>query len=96
MAFWFITADLCGMACAILTYFVVMIVGMGFVRIGIWEGLVEFEPLAWLNLALFKGYCIMIYWSHFKCMTSEPGLLPKNYTEKIKYDKLPLGIQSII
>ena len=21
----------------------------------------------------------MIFWSHFKCMTTEPGVLPKNY-----------------
>mgnify|MGYP006907118134 CR=1 FL=1 len=23
----------------------------------------------------------MIYWSHFKCMTTEPGVLPKDYDE---------------
>ena len=22
----------------------------------------------------------MIYWSHFKCMTTEPGVLPRNYS----------------
>ena len=23
----------------------------------------------------------MIYWSHFKCMTTDPGVLPKGYDE---------------
>lgn len=23
----------------------------------------------------------MIYWSHIKCMTTEPGVLPKDYDE---------------
>lgn len=36
---WLITNDWCGMGCAIATYLIVVVVYIGFIRIGIHEGL---------------------------------------------------------
>ena len=49
------------------------------IRIGVWGGLVNGEIKSFINLVVFQYHCIMIYWSHVKCMTTEPGVLPKNY-----------------
>ena len=38
---WLILNDWCGLACAIFTYCIVMIVYFGFIRIGIWEGIMD-------------------------------------------------------
>ena len=38
----------------------------------------------------------MIFWSHFKCMTSEPGVLPKNY-DTLAFSKMaPAMVQAIL
>ena len=68
-----------GVVCAILTYVIVLTVQVGMIRVGIWEGLMNGEPMAFLHLIVFQYHCAMIFWSHFKCMTTEPGVLPKNY-----------------
>ena len=68
-----------GVVCAILTYVIVLTVQVGMIRVGIWEGLLQGEPMAILHLVVFQYHCAMIFWSHFKCMTTEPGVLPKNY-----------------
>ena len=68
-----------GVVCAIITYVIVITVGIGMVRVGIWESLMKGEITAFVHLGIFLYHCGMIYWSHFKCMTTEPGVLPKNY-----------------
>jgi hypothetical protein len=37
----------------------------------------------------------MIFWSHYKCMTTEPGHLPKNY-EDLDHDHLPDEIRTTL
>ena len=78
---WIVLNDLCGLACALVTYFIVVSVYLGFIRIGIWEGLVSGHLSALLHFLFFQATCFMIFWSHFKCMTSEPGILPRNVNE---------------
>jgi hypothetical protein len=39
------------------------------------------DPMAYLHLIVFQYHVMMIFWAHFKCMTSEPGVLPKEYLE---------------
>ena len=68
-----------GLVCALLTYVIVLTVQIGMIRVGVWEGLRKGELSAIIHLVVFQYHCIMIYWSHFKCMTTEPGVLPKNY-----------------
>lgn len=36
---------------------------------------------AYAHLLVFQYHVILIYCSHIKCMTSEPGVLPKDYEE---------------
>ena len=84
-----------GTICAFLTYVVVLTVTIGMVRVGIWEGLLKGEPWAFINLAIFQYHCTMIYWSHFKCMTSEPGVLPKNY-DSLSITKIAPGLSKAI
>ena len=67
------------LVCALLTYVIVLTVQIGMIRVGVWEGLRKGELSAIIHLVVFQYHCIMIYWSHFKCMTTEPGVLPKNY-----------------
>ena len=49
------------------------------IRIALWEGLVNGDMSALIHLFIFQYHTTLIYWSHFKCMTTEPGVLPKNY-----------------
>ena len=69
-----------GVVCGILTYVVVLTVQVGMIRVGVWESLLKGEPMAFIHLTVFQYHCAMIFWSHFKCMTTEPGVLPKNYS----------------
>lgn len=68
-----------GAVCAILTYVIVLTVQIGMIRVGLWEGLVVGDTKAFLHLIVFQYHCALIFWSHFKCMTTQPGVLPKNY-----------------
>ena len=68
-----------GIVCGLLTYAIVIMVTIGMIRVGIWEGLIKGELKSVIHLVVFQYHCVMIYWSHFKCMTTEPGVLPKNY-----------------
>lgn len=85
---WLVVEDWCGLGCAIGTYLIVIVVYCGFIRIGIWEQLVEGESIAYLHLFIFQTSCFMIYWTHWKCMTTQPGVLPK--VQQVQFSKLPL------
>ena len=50
---WLVTNDWCGLACAACTYFIVVFVYFGFIRIGIWEQLVEGDNKAYLHFIVF-------------------------------------------
>lgn len=84
---WFVI-EACGIVCAIITYLTVFTVQVGFIRLGIWEDILSGSIWAWLHLAVFSFNCTMIYASHFKCMTTEPGILPRDY-EELDSSKLP-------
>jgi hypothetical protein len=45
----------------------------------LWEDLLELKWTAFLHLIIFQYHCMMIYWAHFKCMCTDPGILPKDY-----------------
>ena len=85
-----------GVICAFLTYVIVLTVQVGMIRVGIWEGLLKGDMKAWIHLFVFQYHCIMIFWSPFKCMTSEPGVLPKNY-DTLSFSKMAPGmVQAIL
>lgn len=88
LGFWFTTNDCMGMFCALITYVIVVFVQIGFVRIGVWEGLMAEEQWAYVNLAVFMYNCFLIFWSHFKCMTTEPGIISKKI-QTLNYKRLP-------
>ena len=73
--------DGAGVFCSFATYATVIVVQIGFLRIGLWEGLLAGDPYAYLNLAVFQYHCVLIFTSHIKCMLSEPGVLEKDYEE---------------
>ena len=77
---WFIK-DPCGIFCCIFTYFIVLTVAFGFVRIGIYEDLMMANPIAFIHLAIFTLNCAGIFASHFKAVTTEPGCLPQDYED---------------
>lgn len=95
MGFWIITNDCMGGFCALITYVIVIFVQIGFIRIGIWEGLMEEQRWAYVNLLVFMSTCFLIFWSHFKCMTTEPGVIPRKL-QTLNYKKLPRHMQQII
>ena len=84
-----------GVVCASLTYVIVLTVQVGMIRIGVWEGLVKGDLSSIANLVIFQYHCIMIYWCHFKCMTTEPGVLPKNY-DTLSFKKIAPGLKDAI
>ena len=90
-----LSLDCAGLVCAGLTYVIVLTVQIGMLRVGIWEGLVRGEPMAFFHLAVFQYHCAMIFWTHFKCMTSEPGVLPKNY-DTLSFKKIAPALAEAI
>jgi hypothetical protein len=72
---WLILEE-CGVVCALFTYFIVTFVYLGFIRIGIWDYIQNNEPIGYMHFVIFQYNCFMIFMSHFKCMTTEPGVLP--------------------
>ena len=92
---WIILNDWCGLACAIGTYLVVTSVYWGFIRIGIWEGIKTGDLKSLLHFIIFQYHCFLIFWSHFKTMTSEPGVIPRN-VDVLIYQKLPKDLQKLI
>ena len=88
--------EACGIVCSIFTYIIVTSVFLGFIRIGIWEDIQDGNYVIWVpHLVVFAFNCFMIFMSHFKCMTTEPGLLPKE-TEELDFAKLPKQLKVII
>jgi len=90
---WFVV-ECCGLACVVITYLTVIIVQIGVVRVGIWDDLLAGEKGAYIHFAIFMYHCFMIFASHFKCMTSEPGILPKN-VEKLKLSLMHEQVQKL-
>ena len=91
---WLILEE-CGVACAIITYVVVVTVYLGFIRVGIWEEAMKGDLFALTHFFIFQYNCFMIFLSHFKCMTTEPGLLPKE-TEMLEFHQLPDRTRAIL
>lgn len=87
---WFVV-EACGIVCAVITYLTVFSVQYGFIRIGIWEELMMGSPWAFFHLIIFSFNVFMIIASHLKCMTSEPGCLPRDY-EELDSNKLPVEL----
>lgn len=91
---WLILEE-CGVVCSIFTYFVVVFVYFGFIRVGIWEELLDGDVRAYIHFAIFQYHCFMIFLSHFKCMTTEPGVLPKDQ-EVLHFTKLPQELKKML
>ena len=91
---WLILEE-CGAVCAVFTYFVVVFVYFGFVRVGIWEEVLAGDIKALLHFGVFQYHCFMIFLSHFKCMTTEPGVLPKDH-EVLQFTKLPAELKKML
>ena len=80
--------EACGIVCVIITYLTVFTVQLGFIRVGVWEELLQGDPWAYFHLTIFSFNVAMIIASHLKCMLSEPGVLPRDY-EELDGSKLP-------
>ena len=68
---------------------------IGFIRIGIWEQIHDEDPRAILHFAFFQVVCFLIFWTHFKCMTTQPGILSPSI-QTLRYSKLPQKIRELI
>ena len=90
-----INIEISGVICGLMTYGVVLTVQVGMVRIGLWEGLQDGQLWAYINLLVFQYHVALIFWSHFKCMTTEPGVLPYDY-EELDVDKMSPDLASAI
>ena len=91
---WLIKED-CGAVCAIFTYFIVVLVYFGFIRVGIWEEIETGDPKGLFHFVVFQFNCFMIFMSHFKCMTTDPGSLPVE-CETLKFQQLPQYLKTMI
>jgi len=84
---WFVV-EACGIVCVIICYLTVFTVQVGFIRIALWDDLLQGDLWAYANLTVFCYNVFMIIASHLKCMLTEPGVLPKDY-EELDGSKLP-------
>lgn len=50
---WLVLNDYCGIGCAIFTYFIVVAVYCGFIRIGIWERIQNGDLSAYVHFTIF-------------------------------------------
>ena len=57
--------------------------------------MLENDWWAYIHLIIFQYHCTLIFWSHFMCMTTEPGILPKDY-EELDYNRMALGLQEAV
>ena len=73
--------DPVGIVCATFGTAIVVIVAVAHVRVGLWEYLWAGEPMALLLLSVFSYHCLLIFMSHYRCMVTEPGYIPKNCEE---------------
>lgn len=80
--------EACGIVCVIITYFTVFTVMLAFIRVGIWEELMNGDIWGYIHLFIFSSNVFLIIASHLKCMLTEPGVLPKEY-EELDGSKLP-------
>ena len=91
---WFVW-ECSGVICALLTYVVVFVVQWGMIRIALWEGLQAGEERAYWHFWVFQYHCFMIIWSHIKCMTTEPGVLPI-LNDKLQFDNFSSDLKGAI
>ena len=94
MKFWLIKED-CGAFCAVFTYFIVVLVYFGFIRVGIWEEIQYGDVKGLFHFIVFQFNCFMIFLSHFKCMTTQPGVLPME-KETLEFKSLPEYLKIMI
>ena len=84
-----------GMTCCFFTYVVVLVVQWGMMKIGLWEGLISGNPWSYLHLAVFQYHCALIFISHVKCMTTQPGCLPRDISQ-LNFREMSESIQKAI
>jgi len=70
--------DICGIVCAFFTYVIVLVVDWSFIQIGLYPELSQKEIISFVHLFIMHMIIVLIFWSHVKCMLTDPGLLPKN------------------
>jgi hypothetical protein len=85
-----IVMEPCGLICAFITYSILITVESAMIRIGLWDMFIAGNNLAYVHLIVFNIIMVLIVGSHFKCMTTNPGTLPKDYetinTKQLKPD----------
>jgi hypothetical protein len=73
---WYV-CECAGVVCVIFTYLIVLTVQWGFIRISLWEGLIQGQFGSYVHLLIFQYHVALIFISHVRCMTTDPGVLPK-------------------
>ena len=91
---WFIL-ECCGIACVIITYMVLATVEFGFLFIGIADKLELDDQWGKIHFVIFNVNMFLIISSHIRCMITEPGCLPKNYTT-LNPKKLPAEVKEML
>jgi len=86
-----INLDCCGITCVIFAYFFIFYIdGTVFYL----ESLINSQYNGF-NSLLFNLLVLMVIWSHLKATFSDPGHLPKNFTQ-LDPDLLPLTLTNIL
>ena len=95
--FWLVLSDPCGLVCIAITYFVVLFVNFVTVRHIVLPWFF-YAPLdsrgkprgynvdyrtGLLQIIAFEATIVMIFWSHLKCMLTNPGTLKRLWPQKI-------------
>ena len=86
-----IIKDCCGFTCMIVSYFFIFAVDFSVCML---------EYLAvpgsyCINVTLFNFLVLMIVWSHLKASFTNPGTIPRGYTQ-LDQDKLPLRLVYVL
>lgn len=87
--------DPCGIVCVILAYAIVLFVDYSFIQIGLSTELSNGDAVTIIHLCIMQIIVIFIFWTHIKCMLSDPGVLPMNKGRELEVSLLSPAAQEL-
>ena len=92
---WCVYWDPCALFAVLISYITMGCVYAGMFYLVSREPMLDGNLMHTINFGVFNVSIVLIVWSHFKCMTTNPGCVPKS-VKKLSYKRMPTHLQNII
>ncbi|KAG1699314.1 Palmitoyltransferase ZDHHC3 [Nymphon striatum] len=93
---WWCVSDICGIICAILTWFLILYAEFVVVAIILWPSSSHWTIASSINLIIFQLLNFLAITSHLRTMLSDPGTVPKGNATKEMIQQLGLKEGQIV